>query len=118
MNAVQREGRGTPLKIVPSDFEVYRTEYSTRSSTVLMIDMSRSMFYSDSFTSAKRIALALDSLIRSKYPRDTLELVGFSYIAEPLKQADLPDTSHLESIPVRHQYAARIPAGPPDVGTT
>ncbi|MEZ4507272.1 MAG: VWA domain-containing protein [Thermomicrobiales bacterium] len=61
MNAVQREGRGTPLKIVPSDFEVYRTEYSTRSSTVLMIDMSRSMFYSDSFTSAKRIALALDS---------------------------------------------------------
>lgn len=90
MNAVQREGPGTPLSIRPSDFEVYRTEYSTRSSTVLMIDMSRSMFYSDSFTSAKRIALALDSLIRSKYPRDTLELVGFSYIAERLEQADLP----------------------------
>jgi uncharacterized protein with von Willebrand factor type A (vWA) domain len=90
MNAVQREGQGTPLNIIPSDFEVYRTEYSTRSSTVLMIDMSRSMFYSDSFTSAKRIALALDSLIRSKYPRDTLELIGFSRIAEPLKQVDLP----------------------------
>jgi uncharacterized protein with von Willebrand factor type A (vWA) domain len=106
MNAVQREGRGTPLKIVPSDFEVYRTEYSTRSSTVLMIDMSRSMFYSDSFTSAKRIALALDSLIRSKYPRDTLELVGFSYIAEPLKQADLPTLTWNE-----YQYGTNMQHG-------
>lgn len=106
MNAVQREGRGTPLKIVSSDFEVYRTEYSTRSSTVLMIDMSRSMFYSDSFTSAKRIALALDSLIRSKYPRDTLELVGFSYIAEPLKQADLPTLTWNE-----YQYGTNMQHG-------
>lgn len=106
MNAVQREGRGTPVKIVPSDFEVYRTEYSTRSSTVLMIDMSRSMFYSDSFTSAKRIALALDSLIRSKYPRDTLELVGFSYIAEPLKQADLPTLTWNE-----YQYGTNMQHG-------
>ncbi|MCA9858339.1 MAG: VWA domain-containing protein, partial [Thermomicrobiales bacterium] len=106
MNAVQREGRGTPLKIAPADFEVYRTEYSTRSSTVLMIDMSRSMFYSDSFTSAKRIALALDSLIRSKYPRDTLELVGFSYIAEPLKQADLPTLTWNE-----YQYGTNMQHG-------
>ena len=106
MNAVQREGRGTPLKIVPSDFEVYRTEYSTRSSTVLMIDMSRSMFYSDSFTSAKRIALALDSLIRSKYPRDTLELVGFSYIAEKLEQADLPTLTWNE-----YQYGTNMQHG-------
>jgi uncharacterized protein with von Willebrand factor type A (vWA) domain len=106
MNAVQREGRGTPLKLVPSDFEVYRTEYSTRSSTVLMIDMSRSMFYSDSFTSAKRIALALDSLIRSKYPRDTLELVGFSYIAEQLKQADLPTLTWNE-----YQYGTNMQHG-------
>ncbi len=90
MNAVQREGAGTPLRIDPADFEVYRTEYVTRSSTVLMIDMSRSMFYTDSFTAAKRIALALDALIRSKYPRDSLDIIGFSYMAEELKPADLP----------------------------
>ncbi len=106
MNAVQREGRGTPLKIVPSDFEVYRTEYSTRSSTVLMIDMSRSMFYSGSFISAKRIALALDSLIRSKYPRDTLELIGFSYMAEALKQTDLPTLQWNE-----YQYGTNMQHG-------
>jgi uncharacterized protein with von Willebrand factor type A (vWA) domain len=90
MNAVQREGTGTPVRIDPRDFEVYRTEQVTRSSTVLMIDMSRSMFYSDSFTAAKRIALALDSLIRSKYPRDSLDIIGFSYMAERLQPADLP----------------------------
>jgi uncharacterized protein with von Willebrand factor type A (vWA) domain len=90
MNAVQREGAGTPLRIDPKDFEVYRTEFVTRSSTVLMVDMSRSMFYTDSFTAAKRIALALDALIRSKYPRDSLDIVGFSYMAEELKPADLP----------------------------
>ena len=31
------------------------------------------MFYNQYFPAAKRIALALDSLIRSKYPRDTLK---------------------------------------------
>ncbi len=90
MNALQREGAGAPVRLHPSDFEVYRTEQVTRSSTVLMIDMSRSMFYSDSFTAAKRIALALDSLIRSKYPRDSLDIIGFSYMAEVLKPANLP----------------------------
>ncbi len=90
MNAVQRRGAGTPVKLDPQDFEVYRTEFVTRSSTVLMIDMSRSMFYSDCFTAAKRIALALDSLIRAKYPRDSLDIVGFSYLAEELKPSDLP----------------------------
>jgi uncharacterized protein with von Willebrand factor type A (vWA) domain len=90
MNAVQREGAGSPVKLRPSDFEIYKTEYITRSATVLMIDMSRSMFYNQYFPAAKRIALALDSLIRSKYPRDSLKIIGFSYIAQPLKPADLP----------------------------
>ena len=72
MNAVQRgvepvEGsRGIHLD--PRDFEVYRTEHTTRTATVLMVDMSRSMFYNGCFTAAKTVALALDSLIRSKYP--------------------------------------------------
>ncbi|MBX3072213.1 MAG: VWA domain-containing protein [Thermomicrobiales bacterium] len=106
MNAVQREGAGAPVKLHPSDFEVYRTEQVTRSSTVLMIDMSRSMFYSDSFTAAKRIALALDSLIRSKYPRDSLDIIGFSYMAEVLKPADLPTLTWNE-----YQYGTNMQHG-------
>ena len=94
MNAVQRgEGPtagGPGVQLLPRDFEVYRTEYTTRSATVLMVDMSRSMLYNGCFNAAKRVALALDSLIRGKYPRDHLSIIGFSYLAQEIKPGDLP----------------------------
>jgi uncharacterized protein with von Willebrand factor type A (vWA) domain len=94
MNAVQRgEGpaeAGSGVRLSPRDFEVYRTEYTTRSATVLMVDMSRSMLYNGCFNAAKRVALALDSLIRGKYPRDHLSIIGFSYLAQEIKPGDLP----------------------------
>lgn len=89
-NSVYREGPGSPLKLTPDDFEVYRTEMTTQTSTVLMVDMSRSMLYNGCFSAAKKVALALDSLIRGQYPRDSLYIVGFSYIATELKPTDLP----------------------------
>ena len=64
MNAVQREGAGSRASTrATSRSTALNTSQGHRS--VLMIDMSRSMFYSDCFTAAKRIALALDALIRS-----------------------------------------------------
>ena len=94
MNAVQRgEGPSADapgVRLSPRDFEVYRTEYTTRSATVLMVDMSRSMLYNGCFNAAKRVALALDSLIRGKYPRDHLSIIGFSYLAKEIKPGDLP----------------------------
>ncbi len=91
MNAVQREGGavGGGVRLSPRDFEVYRTEYATRSSTVLMVDMSRSMLYNGCFNAAKKVALALDSLIRGKFPRDTLHIIGFSYMAQEIKPSEL-----------------------------
>jgi uncharacterized protein with von Willebrand factor type A (vWA) domain len=89
-NSVYREGPGSPLQLAPEDFEVYRTELTTQTSTVLMVDMSRSMLYNGCFAAAKKVALALDSLIRGQYPRDSLYIVGFSYIATELKPTDLP----------------------------
>ena len=94
MNAVQR-GEGpcaasAGVHLLPRDFEVYRTEYTTRSATVLMVDMSRSMLYNGCFNAAKRVALALDSLIRGKYPRDHLSIIGFSYLAQEIKPGELP----------------------------
>src|SRR5215510_10919703 len=71
-NALEREGAGVPVKIEPLDFAVHRTEHSTQASTVLMIDMSRSMFLRGCFLAAKKVAIALDSLIRSQFPRDSL----------------------------------------------
>ena len=55
-----------------------------------MLDLSWSMALRGSFQSAKKVALALNNLIRTLYPRDSLYLVGFSAYARELKQEQLP----------------------------
>jgi len=92
-NAVQRGGAGTPVRLTPDDFEVERSEHLTRSSTVLMLDLSLSMPMRDNFLAAKKVAMALHSLISSQYPRDYLGLVGFSEVARELQPAQLPEVS-------------------------
>src|SRR5215469_15526303 len=89
-NALEREGSGVPVKIEPGDFAIHRTEHSSQASTVLMIDMSRSMFLRGCFLAAKKVAIALDSLIRSQFPRDSLYVVGFSNFAVELRPQTLP----------------------------
>ncbi len=91
MNGIRGRGPGTPVQLRPDDFEVIERESRTSTATALLIDMSRSMYYTGSWDAAKRAALALDTLIRGKYPRDTLELIGFSSTASPLKLTDLPN---------------------------
>jgi len=90
MNGVLREGPGSPVRLTPDDFEVYRTELLTQCSTVLLLDMSRSMFLRGCITAAKKVAIALNSLIRGQYPRDALYVVPFSYLAREIKPEDLP----------------------------
>jgi uncharacterized protein with von Willebrand factor type A (vWA) domain len=89
-NSLSREGPGTPLRLQPLDFEVFRTELSTHSSTVVMLDMSRSMIYRDCWNAAKKVALALDSLIRGQFPRDNLYIIGFSLYARQYEPQALP----------------------------
>jgi len=89
MNALQREGPGSPLRIKPEDFEVYQTEYLTQCSTVLMLDMSWSMPMRGNFFAAKKVTLALDTLIRSQFPRDNLYIVGFSDYAREIRKEQL-----------------------------
>jgi uncharacterized protein with von Willebrand factor type A (vWA) domain len=89
-NAVFRGGAGTPVKLHPSDFEVYRTELVTQSATAILVDVSRSMLFRGCFLAAKKVTLALDSLIRSTFPKDDLYIIGFSAYATQLKPADLP----------------------------
>ncbi len=90
MNAVERQGAGSPVRLRPDDFEVYRTELMTQSSTVLMLDMSRSMILRGCFKAAKKVAMALNSLIKGQFPRDNLYIVGFSYYARELRPESLP----------------------------
>jgi uncharacterized protein with von Willebrand factor type A (vWA) domain len=96
MNAVHRRGIGTPVQLQKEDFEVYRTEFTTQSSTVLMIDMSLSMVYNECQPAAKKVAVALESLIRSQFPRDNLYIVGFSRIAREYKPEELVEMSRYD----------------------
>ena len=89
-NAVFRGGAGTPVKLRPADFDVYRTELVTQSATAILVDVSRSMLFRGCFLAAKKVTLALDSLIRSTFPKDDLFIVGFSAYATQLKPTDLP----------------------------
>jgi uncharacterized protein with von Willebrand factor type A (vWA) domain len=92
-NAIRRTGGGTPVHLHPDDFEIERTEQLTRSSTVLMLDLSLSMPMRDNFLPAKKVAMALHTLISSQYPRDYLGLVGFSETARVLTADQLPEVS-------------------------
>ena len=88
-NAIMRSGPGTPVKIDVKDLEVFRTESLVTASTVIVLDMSMSMIRSGAFAEAKKVAVALDTLMRTKFPRDYLELVVFSYFAMELKAGRL-----------------------------
>lgn len=87
-NALVREenaGRGAPIRLVPGDFEVHRAEDQSRAATVLLVDMSRSMLLRGCFLAAKKVAIALDTLIRTRFPRDELHIVGFAYYAREIR---------------------------------
>jgi uncharacterized protein with von Willebrand factor type A (vWA) domain len=92
-NAIGRQGSGTPVRLTPDDFEVERTEHLVRSSTVLMVDLSLSMPMRDNFLAAKKVAMALHSLISTQFPRDFLGIVGFSEVAREIKPEALPEVS-------------------------
>ncbi|MQG00267.1 MAG: VWA domain-containing protein [SAR202 cluster bacterium] len=92
-NAVMRSGGGVPVKMAPEDFEIHRTEHMARASTVLLLDQSRSMGYYGNFVAAKKVAMALASLIRIQYPRDRFYIVGFSDYAIQIEQDELTITS-------------------------
>jgi uncharacterized protein with von Willebrand factor type A (vWA) domain len=84
MNSLRRRS-GAPVRLLPQDLEVFRVEQSAQASTILMLDLSLSMAMRGNFLAAKKVALALDNLIRTQFPRDTLRIVGFSTYAREVK---------------------------------
>lgn len=84
---------GVPLAVEPGDFEVYESERATSTATVLLLDMSWSMSWEGRFAAAKKVAMALETLIRTKFPRDYFAVVGFYTRAVELQPRDLPEVS-------------------------
>ena len=75
-----------------SDLVVNETFFKAQMSTVLMIDISHSMilYGEDRITPAKKVALALAELIKTRYPKDTLDIIVFGNEAWPIELEELP----------------------------
>ena len=80
------------LDIHEDDIEIYETEHVTSCATVLMIDLSHSMilYGEDRITPAKKVALALSELIKTKFPKDQLYVVTFGDDAKLITVSELP----------------------------
>jgi uncharacterized protein with von Willebrand factor type A (vWA) domain len=87
INAVIRTGKPRPEF---RDLEVFRSRGQAKSITAVLLDMSGSMQRSDRFYHAKKMVLALESIIREEYREDRLLIVGFGTTASVYRPADIP----------------------------
>jgi Ca-activated chloride channel family protein len=88
-NAYVRQGGGIPIKLSSEDYVVHETEYQTRCATVLLIDMSGSMGRFGKYYTTKKVALALQAMVRARYPQDSLQMIGFYTFANLMTEREL-----------------------------
>jgi uncharacterized protein with von Willebrand factor type A (vWA) domain len=86
---VNRRAAGGRIELSPEDFQVREREQLITSTTVLLLDLSWSMSWEGRFEAGKKVALALDHYIRTKFPKDRIHIVGFSTEARELKGNEL-----------------------------
>ncbi len=91
INAMLRSGTSLPLRLKSEDIEIHRTRNTPKCATVVVMDMSGSMRYDGQYINVKRMALALDGLIRSEYPGDFLRFVEMATFAKPCQSGDIID---------------------------
>jgi uncharacterized protein with von Willebrand factor type A (vWA) domain len=91
INAMLRSGGQTPLRLKAEDIEIHRTKNNPKSATVVVMDMSGSMRYDGQYINVKRMALALDGLIRSEYPGDFLNFIEMYTFGKIRRQGEIID---------------------------
>ena len=90
LNGVTRraaDGGGPMLSV--RDIEVSETEARTQAAVALLVDTSFSMAMDGRWVPMKRTALALHTLIRSRFRGDDLQLIGFGRHAEVMDIEEL-----------------------------
>lgn len=88
-NAMIRQGGGTPIHLKAEDYVVYETEFQTRCATVVLIDMSGSMGRYGKYAMTKKVALALQAMVRARYAEDSLQMAGFYTYTNILNEREL-----------------------------
>ena len=83
------EGDPPRVRLSAEDFEVGETERRASAAVCLLVDLSYSMAIRGTWGVAKQTALALHALVRSRFPQDSLQVIGFSNYARELRETDL-----------------------------
>ena len=91
INALIRSGQQRPLQLHSDDIEVHRTRNSPKCATVVIMDMSGSMRYDGQYINVKRMALAMEGLIRSEFPGDHLHFLEMYTFAKPTLGGEIID---------------------------
>jgi uncharacterized protein with von Willebrand factor type A (vWA) domain len=87
VNRTCGEGR---IDLRPEDIEIHHTRNNPKCATVVILDMSGSMRYNALHVACKRMALALDGLIRSEYPGDFLRFIEMYTFGKVRDVSELP----------------------------
>jgi uncharacterized protein with von Willebrand factor type A (vWA) domain len=83
------DGEPPLVRLSAADFEVEETERRASAAVCLLVDLSYSMALRGTWGVAKQTALALHALIRSRFPQDAIQVIGFSNYARELRETDL-----------------------------
>ncbi|MBO0838581.1 MAG: VWA domain-containing protein, partial [Actinobacteria bacterium] len=85
--------RGSSVRLSVDDFEITETDRRASAAVCLLVDLSYSMALRGTWGAAKQTALALHALVRSRYPQDAIQVVGFSNYARELHETELAGLS-------------------------
>lgn len=89
--AVSRErGETQPWRASLDDLQIHLTRNNPKCATMVLMDMSGSMRYDGQYIHCKRMALALDGLIRSEYPGDFVGFVEMYSLAKIRRVSEVP----------------------------
>ena len=81
------------MRIAVEDFEVVETERRTGAAVALLVDLSYSMALRGTWGAAKSTAMALHSLVTTRFPQDAIQIIGFSSTAQVLRPETLAELS-------------------------
>ena len=98
-----------PIRFDEKDFELHLHEGVTSCATVVLLDMSGSMMRYGRFLSAKKVALAMQSLVRTRFPQDTVDFVGFYSGATRIPEIALPLAMPKPVTVYDYQVRLRVP---------
>lgn len=109
--SVRQTDAGVRIGFAERDFELHLHEGTTSCSTVVLIDLSGSMMRYGRFLAAKKVALAMQALVRQRFPQDSIDFVGFYSGATVIPEARLPLVMPKPVTIYDYEVRLRVPVG-------